>query len=105
MLLTIVSENIEVNNQNDKVEDSRGKFDNNQYFIKKMNIPSEINDIQPRVTQVWNFDEVGIDPNGKCDRVVCTYKFFPGEIMRKVKTGEQATLWCTLLVFTRDDGK
>ena len=34
---------------------------------------------------------------------MCTYKYFQGERMRKVKTGEHAPLWCTLPVFTRSD--
>ena len=37
-------------------------------------IPEDFADIQPRPDQVWNCDEVGIDPNGKCHRIVCTYK-------------------------------
>ena len=53
-----------------------------------MNIPSELNDIQPRATQLWNCDEYGFDTNGKLNMLVCTYKLFPGEIMWKVQTGE-----------------
>ena len=36
---------------------------------------------------------------------MCTYKYFQGEIMWKVQTGERALLWCTLLVFNRVDGQ
>ena len=45
-------------------------------YCKKMIIPSYLNDIQPRSTQVWNCDEVGFDPNGIWSKVICTYKFF-----------------------------
>ena len=49
-----------------------------------MNIPSDLNTIKPRSTQVWDCAEVGFDTNGKWDKVVCTYNFFQGEITRKV---------------------
>ena len=49
-----------------------------------MIIPSDINDIQIRSTQVWNCDEVGFDPNGRWSKVIYTYKFFQDEIMEKV---------------------
>ena len=52
MLLTIVSENIEVNKQNDKYEDSQGKVDNNHHLLQKMKIPCERNNIHPRPSQV-----------------------------------------------------
>ena len=61
---------------------------NNKPFLKKMIIPSDLNDIQPRATQVWNCDEIGFDPNVRCNKGICTYKFFQGEGMWKVKTGE-----------------
>ena len=44
-------------------------------FSEKVNIPSDLNDIQPRATQVWNCDKIGFDTNGRCDKVVCNYKF------------------------------
>ena len=70
-----------------------------------MIIPSDINDIQPRSTYVWNCHEVGFDPNGGWHKVICTYKFFQGGRMWKVQTGERAPCWCTLLVFTQADGQ
>ena len=57
-----------------------------------MSIPSDLNYIQTRATQVWNFDEIGFDPNVRCNKVTCTYKLFQGEQMWKVKTGERAPL-------------
>ena len=38
-------------------------------------IPKDFSSIQPRADQVWNVDEIGIDPNGKWTRIVCTYKW------------------------------
>ena len=69
-----------------------------------MIIPSDLNDIQPRATQVWNCDEVGFDPNGIWSKVIYTYKFFQGKQMWKVQNGEQAPFWC-MLHFTRYGGK
>ena len=37
-----------------------------------MNIPSELIEIQPRSTQVWNCDKIGFDPNGIRNKVICT---------------------------------
>ena len=54
---------------------------------------------------MWNCDEIGLDPNGKWRKVVCTYKYFQGERTRKARTGECAPLWCTLHVFTQADGQ
>ena len=70
-----------------------------------MIIPSDINYIQTGATQVWNYDEVVLDPNRIWSKLICTYKFFQGEIMWKLQTGEQASLWCALLVFTRAGGQ
>ena len=70
-----------------------------------MIVPPNLHQIKPRATQVWNCDEIGFDPNGKWHKVVCTYKFFQGEIMRKVEAGERAPFWCTLLVLKISDGK
>ena len=70
-----------------------------------MIIPYYINDIQPISTQVWNCDKYGFDPNVRWSKVICTYKLFQCKLKWKVKTGEQAPLWCMLLVFTPDDGQ
>ena len=64
-----------------------------------MNIPSNLNDVQPRANQVWNCGEIGSDPNLRWKKSVCTYKFLLGESMWKVQTREQAQLWCMLIVF------
>ena len=105
MLLTSMSEYKEANKVNEELEDSRDKDNENQHILQKMTIPSDLNDIKPRATQVWNCYEVGFDTNGRCIKVNCTYKFFQGELMWKVKTGERAPLWCALLVSTQSGGK
>ena len=71
----------------------------------RMIVPPDLYHIQPRSIQVWNCDEIGLDPNGKWRKVVCTYKYFQRERMWKGQTGERTPFWCTLLVFTRADGK
>ena len=77
----------ESNKVNKELEDSRDNDENNQTFLQKMIIPSDINDIQPRATQVWNCNKVGFDPNVRCNKIICTYKLFQDELMCKVKTG------------------
>ena len=42
---------------------------------KLTTVPDELEDIIPRSDQVWNFDEIGIDLNGKWYRVICPYKW------------------------------
>ena len=70
-----------------------------------MQIPPDLEKIQPRPSQVWNCDEIGIDPNGKWTKIVCTYKYCVAEQIWKAQTGERAPFWCTLLFFTRADGQ
>ena len=36
-------------------------------------IPLNLNTIQPRLSQVWNFDEIVIDMNGTQYKIICTY--------------------------------
>ena len=83
-------------------------YDNHQnefpFQVRKF-VPPNLHQIQPRATQVWNYDKIGFDPNVSWHNVVCTYKFFLGEIICKVQTGERAPLWCNLLVFARAGGK
>ena len=72
-------------------------------LLQNMNIPTELNEILLRAAKVWNCDEIGLDSNGRWNKVICPYELFSGEEMWKVKTGEQAPLWCTLLVFTQSN--
>ena len=74
-------------------------------FAKNINIPSDLNYIQPIYTQVWNCGVIGFDTNGKWNEVIYTYNLVSGEWMWKVQTGEWALLCWILLVLTQDDGK
>ena len=101
MLLTSMPDPKQANTvKNSKTNGVRQK---NQPFLKNMNIPSGLNDIQPRSTQVCNCGEIVFDTNGRWNKIICTYKFIPGKLMWKVQTGERAKFWCTLLVFTRSN--
>jgi hypothetical protein len=68
-------------------------------------VPSDLKEIQPRADQNWSVDEIGIDPNGKWSRIVCTYKWCVAEKIWKTQRGERAPFWCTILFFTRGDGQ
>ena len=70
-----------------------------------MDIPYDLNGIQPRATWVWNCGKIGFDPNGRWNRAIFTYNFLPGERMRKVKTVERPPFWCTWLVSTWENGR
>ena len=37
-----------------------------------MDIPYDLNEIQPRATQVLNCDEIGFDTNGRWNKVIFT---------------------------------
>ena len=52
-----------------------------------MNIPSDIKEIELRARKKCNCNEVGFDLNLKQHKVVCTYKFLPGEHMCKLQIG------------------
>ena len=53
-------------------------------------VPDDLSDIQSRPSQVWNCDEIGIDPNGKWNKVIYTRKFCETEKVWKVVQGEHA---------------
>ena len=65
MLLTSMSEHEESNKVNKELKYSRDNDDKNQPSLKIMIIPYDINDIQPRATQLCNCDEIGFDTNGR----------------------------------------
>ena len=52
MILTSMSEQEEANKVSEEIDNSRDNYDKNQPSLLKMIIPSDINDIQPRSTQV-----------------------------------------------------
>ena len=54
---------------------------------------------------MWNFDEIGIDPNGNWCKIVCTHTWCKlNQIWRNVE-GEHAPFWKTMLFYTRADGQ
>ena len=77
----------------------------NQHFLKNLDIPSDLDAMQPRVTQFWNCDKIGFHLNVRWNKFICTYKLFQGELMWRVKTVYRASFWCMSLVFTSSDGK
>ena len=89
LLLKSMSEHKKVNKVNKELKDSRDNDDNNQPLMQKVIIPDDINDIQPRSTQVQNCYKDGFDPNIIWNMIICTYYLFQSELVWKVKTGEQ----------------
>ena len=69
-----------------------------------MHIPEDIEEIMPRADEVWNCDEIVLDPNNTRQKIVCTYKWYNVDIVWKNQEGEHALFWFTLLFFTRIDG-
>ena len=69
LLLTRMSDHEDIN----KVSETKVKSHDNHH--RKI-VPSDLHQIQPRATQVWNYDKIEFDPNGKWRKVVCTYKYF-----------------------------
>ena len=105
MLLTSSSDHKDINKVSETRVKSHANHQNEFNLQVRTIVPPDLNHIQPRAPQVWNCDKIGLEPNCKWRKVVCTYRNFQGKMMRKVQTGEIAPFWCTLLVFTRADGK
>lgn len=59
----------------------------------------------PRANQVWNCDEISLDPNGKWNKIVCTFKWCNLVKVWKSQEGERVPFWVSLLFFTRADGQ
>ena len=95
MLLAIMPEQEEDNKLNKEPEYLWDNDKNNKPFLKKRIIPSDLNDIQPRATQVWKCDEIGFDTNRRWNKVIFNYKFFQTDYMKKVQTGDRSPCWCT----------
>ena len=87
-LLTSMSDHEDIKKVSETTVNSHENHHNEYTFQVRMIVPPELHKIQPRATQVWNCDEIGLDPNGKWRNVVCTYKYFQGERIWKVQTGE-----------------
>ena len=79
MPCTSISEHEESKKLNEEPKDSQDEDENNQPFLQKMIISSELNYIQPRATKVWKYDEIGFYPNGMWNKVICNYNLFQGK--------------------------
>ena len=84
LLLTSMSNHKYINKVSETTVNSHDNHQNESPFRVGTIVPPNLHQIQPRAIQVWNCDEIGFDPNGKWHKVVCTYNFFGGEIIRKV---------------------
>ena len=76
------------NKVNKELDDSQYNAEKNQPFLKNINIPSCLNDIQPRATNICNCDEIFFDTKVRCNKVIFTHKIFQVKLMWKVKFGE-----------------
>jgi hypothetical protein len=68
-------------------------------------VPTDLKTIEARADQIWNCDEIGIEPNDKWYQIVCTYKWCTADKIWKTQTGERAPFWYTVLFFSRGDGQ
>ena len=98
LLLTSISDHRDINEVSETTLNSHDNHQNEFTFQVRMIVQTNLHHIQPRATQVWNCDEIGLEPNGKWHKVVCTYKYFQGEIMWKVQTGGANWRLRTILV-------
>ena len=105
MMIPSMSDHKDINKVSETTVNSHENHHNEYHFQVQTIAPPDLDQIQPRATKVWNCDEIGLEPNSKWSKVMCTYKHFQGERICKVQTGERAPLWCTLLVFTQADGE
>ena len=72
MLLTRMLYHNIFNIENKKIEGLWDKTKIINIFLQNMNTPSDLNEMQPRATHLWNCDEIGFDPNGRWKKGVCT---------------------------------
>ena len=68
-------------------------------------VPEDLQQVLPRASQVWNCDKIGVDPNGKWNKIVCTYKWCNVEKIWKTQEGEKAPFWVSFLFFSQADGQ
>ena len=104
-MLTSMSYHEYINKVRKTTVNSHENYQNGFPFQVRTVFPPNLHQIQPLATQVWNCDKIGLDPNVKWHKVVCTYRYFKSKIMLKAQTGERAPFWCTLLFFTQADRK
>ena len=68
-------------------------------------IPYDLFELQPHTSRCWNCNEIGLDPNGRWSKVVCTWKYNISEKVCMCKDGEHAPFGVTVLFFTRANGQ
>ena len=56
-----------------------------------MNIPSGLNNIQPRSTQVWNCDKIGFDSNGIISKEIKSgsTQMYARRVIKKINKEEE----------------
>ena len=78
-LLNIMSDYEDINKISETSVNSHEYHQNEFPLQVRMIVPPDLHQIQPIATQVWNCDKIGLDPNVKWRKVVCTYKYFKGK--------------------------
>ena len=78
LLLTRMSVHKDMNKVRKRRVNSTENHHNEIPFQERTIVPPGLHQIQQRSTQVCNCDEIGFEPNGKWNKVVCTYKLFQG---------------------------
>ena len=72
MPLTRMTKISEANEAMYKILDLRGNTKYNPNLQEIMNTPYDVNNIQPRNTNVWNYNAIGFDTNGKWHNIFRT---------------------------------
>ena len=76
LLLTSMSDHEDINKVSKTTVDSHENRQNEFSLQVRTIFPPDLHQIQPRDTQVWKCDEIGLDPNYKWRKFVFTYKYF-----------------------------
>ena len=74
LMLTSISDHEDINKVSKTKLISHGNHHNKYPFQVRTIVLPDLHQIQLRATQVCNCDEIGLDPNDKWRKVVCTYK-------------------------------
>ena len=65
LLVTSMSDHEDINKVSTTTVNSHENYHNKYPFQLRTIVPPDLHQIQPRATQVWNCDEIGLGPNGK----------------------------------------
>ena len=65
LLLTCMSYQKDINKVSETTVKSHENHQNESPLQVRTIVPPDLHQIQPRATQVWNCNEIGLDPNGK----------------------------------------